>query len=550
MFHDFVRQSPTKIWLQRLQYPELPEGFIQKPTGYLLFRASLSDDVTGLQIAEWLKAAPPKNVTAVSVEAIVSRARRMQGVLKDGAIPTGSVFEQLSDRAKDEIIRCLRSLDTVMAATAGNATDTTTRRANEKETIEKTLDEIQDVVSDVCTAVETPFLFDASKGSNPLLMGDAQGDREFHRLMAAADVDAALLLREAIMHDDPCRYSFEISREKIEFTLPPYREGSGSSPRQQRFKIGMLDGHAIIMETYKYKEAPDHSGEPYPQTLLQVRKITGLLCHPKRKGFHILPCVGFFRDRLHQGLGLVFRPPPTFDSQYNGGLVTLLQLYKMHRLVSLGHRIQLAWALVTATERFHRVGWVHKSIRSNNIAFTAERTSSLTLELGAADSQAPDQDNGKTSSLLDRFNIGNPLLFGFEYSRAGDMTSYLEEDHSLANNLYRSPDRWGRPAARFEKSHDVYSLGVVLLEIALWKDVTLIVKSSLKDGRIVADEVAKALVGKCNKALSHQVGGIFTQCISTCLNFSEQTKSMNEYETQLYFQRRVVAPIGRALHRV
>ncbi|KAI1371349.1 hypothetical protein F4677DRAFT_313443 [Hypoxylon crocopeplum] len=509
-----------------------------------------------MQIAEWLKTAPPKNVTTASVEAIVSRARQMQGALKDGAFPTGSVFERLSDRAKDEIIRCLRNLNTVMTTTAGYATHTKANRADEKETIETTLDEIQKGVSNVCTAVETPFLFNVSKGSGPLPAGDAQGDRDFHRLMAAADLDAALLLKEAIMREDPCRYSFEVSYEKLDFTSPTQRENSGSSPRQRRFKLGVLDGHAVIMETYKYKEAPDHSGEPPPQTLQQLRKITGLLCHPKRKDFHILPCVGFFRDRLRRDLGLVFRPPPAFDSRYRGGLVTLSQLYKMHRLVPLGQRIHLAWALATATEHFHRVGWVHQSIRSGNIAFTAELSSSSSSpapESEAAGFQALDEginNQATATSLLDRFDLGNPLLFGFEYSRADDTATYLEEDHSLANNLYRIPDRWGRPAARFEKSHDVYSLGVVLLEIALWKDVCSVVKHSLFGRRVVADEVAKTLASKCSKALSHQVGDIFVRCILTCLEFSKQTKGMDEYETQLYFQQSVITPIGRALYKV
>ncbi|CAM1511327.1 Fc.00g088400.m01.CDS01 [Cosmosporella sp. VM-42] len=551
VFHDFVRQSPTRIVLQRLQQQEVTGGFIQKPSGYLIFRASLSDDITGLQIAEWLKTAPPKNVTAVSIEAIVSRARQMQGALKDGNFPTGSVFEKLSKLARDEIMRCMRGLNTVMAATTGYAREAAANTADEeKDTIEKSLGEIEGIVSTVCTAVETPLLLDTCSGRGSPPSEEAPDDRGFHGLMAAADVSAALLLRQAILYDDPCRYSSEISRDKIGFTLSTHRGVSGGSFYQRRFKLGTIDGHPIVMETYKYKEAPDHSGEPYPQTLQQIRKITGLLCHPKRKGFHILPCAGFFRDRHRQELGLVFKPPARFCSEENGGLVTLLQLYKMHRVVPLGHRIHLAWSLATAIEHFHRVGWVHKSIRSNNIAFTAGRRAPPILELEKAGSQVLDADNNPDCPLIDRFDLSNPLLFGFEYSRAGDQTTYLDEDHSFANNLYRNPDRWGRPAARFHKSHDLYSLGVVLLEIALWKDVGSIIKPSPDNRPVNAAEVAKALIDKFSKTLPHQVGGVFAQCILTCLDFGSLTKGMGEYETQTYFQRNVTGPIGRAVGRV
>ncbi|KAF5008703.1 hypothetical protein FDECE_5030 [Fusarium decemcellulare] len=529
VFHDFVRKSPTKIVLNRLQLNEASGGFVQKPSGYLLFRASLSDDVTGLQIARWLKTAPPKNITAVSIEAIVSRARRMQGALKDGAFPTGSVFEQLSKPARDEIVRGIRGLNTVMAATAEYANDNTV--SDEAQTIEKSLGEIQNMVSTISTAVETPLLLDTGGGRAATTAQESPNDG----LIAASDVDAALLLREAILHEDPSRYSCEVNRDKIFESL---KRGGSAEKLSRRFKLGTMDGQPVIMETYKYKESSENNGEPQLQTLQQARKITGLLCHPKRKEFHILPCAGFFRDRLRKELGMVFRAPPMFAD--DARVVTLLQLYKMQRVVPLGQRIHVAWALTTAVEHFHRVGWVHKSIRSDNIAFTAV---SPNVESGL-------DDTDPASPFVDRFNLSNPLLFGFEYSRAGDEATYLEEDHSLTNNLYRYPDRWGRPTARFEKSHDVYSLGVVLLEIALWKEASSILKIFLETKPIVASDAPKVLIGKCGKSLSHQVGRVFAQCIVTCLDFSVRTKDMSEYDAQRYFQRNVTEPMGRAVCRV
>lgn len=54
---------------------------MQKPTGYVIFRASLSDDPKGRELAEWLKTAPPNNVTAIHIEAMVADARRIQNLV-------------------------------------------------------------------------------------------------------------------------------------------------------------------------------------------------------------------------------------------------------------------------------------------------------------------------------------------------------------------------------------------------------------------------------------------------------------------------------------
>ncbi|KAG5796263.1 hypothetical protein H9Q69_004689 [Fusarium xylarioides] len=529
VFHDFVRKSPTKIFLQPLQPQATTGGFIKKPSGYLVFGASLSDDVTGLQIATWLKTASPKNVTAVSIEAIVSRARRIQDALEDGAFPQGSIFEQLSKPARDEIVKGIRRLNTVMATTAEYAKDDSIR--DEDEVIQQSLVEIHDRVSTLSTAIETPLLLDSGSSRSPESTQETPGVG----LMAAVDVDAALHLREAIMNQDPSSYSREISRDKIFESL---NRNSSTDKPSSRFKLGSIDGRFVIMEIYRYRESEDNSGEPQPQTLQQVCKITGLLCHPKRKEFHILPCAGLFRDRLRKELGIVFWSPPMFGT--GNKVVTLLQLYKMHRLVPLGQRIHLAWAVATAIENFHRVGWVHKGIRSDNIAFTE-----------VVPSPEPDSnDDDADSPLVDRFDFSKPLLFGFEYSRADDEATYLEEDYSLNNNLYRHPDRWGRPRTRFEKGHDVYALGVVLFEIAQWKEASSILKSLLDTKPLVPSDVAKVLIGKCDKSLPHQVGRVFAQCTITCLDFPMRTKSMSEYEMQRYFQRNVIELIGRAVLKV
>ncbi|KAM7218393.1 hypothetical protein V8F06_006157 [Rhypophila decipiens] len=603
VFHDFVRKSPTRIRLQRLQTPD-PPGFMQKPSGYLLFRAALSGDVTGRQIADWLKTAPPDNVTAVRIEAVVSRARQM---LKDGAFPPGSIFERLPPAARADILHRLRNLHTVMANTADNAAaPVSSQQSDGKEVIEKSFDDMQEAVSTVCTAIETPLLLDDA--ANPEIMGDddnkgdtrlnAQEDPDpFYKLMASAGVQAALALHQAILDNDPCEYSTELDIGQISFetspkTSAPNGKKSTPSTSRARFRFGTFDGQPAIIEVYKYKEAPlsdnltekntpSKGGEPYPQTLQQVAKMTGLLCHPKRKAFHILPCTGFFRDRFHKEMGLVFLLPPQIPTgvissspqppppgNIRNRFTTLIELYAQYRLVPLGHRIHLAFALAAAVEHFHRVGWVHKTLRSGTIGFVHVPSSSAAINnsgpprpllIPPPPVSADDlQSSNSTTTSPTTVDLSNPYLFNFEYARHNDGTTYLDEDHSLPNNLYRHPHRWGKPYMRFTKSHDVYSLGIILFEIANWKDIYSLatkwdILGSAGGQPLAAADVKNTLVGRyitAKKILPHQIGHVFAGVILTCLDFDERTRGMSEYEGQVYFQKKVVEPLGRAIGRV
>jgi hypothetical protein len=66
--------------------------------------------------------------------------------------------------------------------------------------------------------------------------------------------------------------------------------------------------------------------------------------------------------------------------------------------------------------------------------------------------------------------VGHPFLVGFDRSRAEAGDTREEGDVVIADCIYQHPERWGIKAHhRFRMLHDVYSLGVVLLEIGLWK---------------------------------------------------------------------------------
>jgi hypothetical protein len=115
----------------------------------------------------------------------------------------------------------------------------------------------------------------------------------------------------------------------------------------------------------------------------------------------------------------------------------------------LEDRFKLALSLATALGKLHSVGWYHQGLQSRNVCLVLHNP-------------------GNEHSVV---SFDKPFLFGFTKSRAiEEKISY--EDGDVLGNLYRHPDRWEpKPSKRHDALHDLYSLGVVLLEIGLWKEL-------------------------------------------------------------------------------
>ncbi|RSL47625.1 hypothetical protein CEP54_013315 [Fusarium duplospermum] len=393
VFHNFARKSPTSIQLQRLVHDR---GFIRKPSGYLLLRVSLTGEVTGGQMAEWLKSAPPDHVAAVHIEAVVSRGSHVQ---ED--FPKGSVFEGMSIPVQEQIKRRILGSDTVMAVTG--------------------------------------HPFGASTTGNSSNSSSGQGtpqDIGAHSLPAATGTGVLCLLHQGPADESPCLHDTEISFKAIAFRNGKRQRSSWGRSHKQRFKYGSIAGHPVLVDIYKVKDTGADGSELHPQMLHQARQVTELLCRTKPTKLPVLPCAGFFRNHSRRELGLVFKLPLNPEADGDGCVRTLFELYRIHKLVSLGHRMHLALSLITSIGRFHSAGWVHKSIRSNSIAFIAKSTIPSALELSGKEHADP------LSSYLGDFDLSNPLLFGFKYAHAGDAATYLDEDYSQTNNLYRIPEQW------------------------------------------------------------------------------------------------------------
>ncbi|RYP47071.1 hypothetical protein DL768_006798 [Monosporascus sp. mg162] len=115
---------------------------------------------------------------------------------------------------------------------------------------------------------------------------------------------------------------------------------------------------------------------------------------------------------------------------------------------SLSDRLKLMRTLTHCIERLHAVGWLHKGLCSDNILFF----------------------HGAKADI----DLSEPYLSGFDYSRSAAASSLSEvpASSSLLDGIYRHPNVQGQYPIEgsseregFNRYHDIYSLGIVMLEM-------------------------------------------------------------------------------------
>jgi len=187
----------------------------------------------------------------------------------------------------------------------------------------------------------------------------------------------------------------------------------------------------------------------------RVENLAHLLHAPKHPSFRTLHCRGFFEDYEKAQYAFVFDRPTEADPTKSP--VSLLQMFRLKNfLPSQTQRVRLARILASALSQLHSAGWLHKSLRADNILFFPSR---------------PKAGGHKWGISLDE-----PYLVGYEYARF-DGTSEVSEQPSSnpEHDIYRHPLAIGDFSESFNRLFDIYSLGLIFVEIAQWRPLRKIV---------------------------------------------------------------------------
>ncbi|KAL6716894.1 hypothetical protein ACLMJK_004806 [Lecanora helva] len=246
---------------------------------------------------------------------------------------------------------------------------------------------------------------------------------------------------EAAIHSDE-KSSYRLEMDKLQFHGIPYQT-------DQVRAMARYGSESVIVDWRCCQDDSWRTNNPvaFQQRTANLTKILNSDLRPL--SVSILHCVGYLNENSNV-TGYAFRLPP--DASPGQKPITLHQLL-MHvksgsQIPDLGERFELAKALVSTVFEIHNIGWMHKNIQPKNILFWAK------------------------PGTIDQPNVSKPYLMGFDISRPDEPGEMSEKPPIRPeDDLYRHPDYKGENAKSFRPSFDMYSLGVILFEIGLWRNV-------------------------------------------------------------------------------
>ena len=290
--------------------------------------------------------------------------------------------------------------------------------------------------------------------------------------------------------------------------------------------VGTLDpgGERILIEFLNY-------GKTWASRENDLLERVNAVACLRSKGvlesiFPILQCRGYYHDPSRSRFGIVYQMPLETNNSMPMNLLTIFSETKVRLLQpSLTQRFKLASTLVSHVLSFHRGNWLHRSICPLSIICFPNNFSTIAASLS------------------------KPYFIGFNHSRANDDVSYSsssgsewEYQHPLyQRNTRIYTDDTKNTIVRYRQEFDYYSVGMVLVEIALWKPL-----SSMTGDKVGSPEdMLKEIQRKYVPLVTIHMGDVYCDAVKYCLNLDVGQKIPKEVRES--FNAEVVLPISKCL---
>ena len=267
----------------------------------------------------------------------------------------------------------------------------------------------------------------------------------------------------------------------------------------------------------------------------RIGLLTELLCGEKPEGFHSPTCLGYVKANIEDELryGIVFEKTTSGD-------VSTIQISTLHEMLqerpkpSLSARMSLCKSVAECLHSFHAVNWLHKGLRSENVLFFKPKGGQV--------------------------DLCHPYVTGFELSRPIDIEGLTERPgFSPSQDIYRHPLAQSmQGGGKYRKAYDIYSLGIILIEIANWKGIDMLLgfdKISSAKPRELRDVHKRLLEEPVHlQRIGSKFGDTFRDAVKVCLTSDESDKEIEKGESEafiaMHLQRKLQEDVVRTLRNI
>lgn len=213
-------------------------------------------------------------------------------------------------------------------------------------------------------------------------------------------------------------------------------------------KSALVGEDLFILDAFVFANSPNGIACPIARDMRTLaRNLRG------NDSYHVglMKCKGVMRQKAEEKgftrFTIIFKAPLASDSPQS----LRSALASGASPLSLSDTVQISQQLAASISQIHIFGFVHKNIRQETVLLWHKHGS---------------------SSMSSSSPSACASLVGFENFRLdGGMTAKVG-DENWAKTLYRHPERYGQsPEQVYIMQHDIFSLGVCLLEIGLWRSL-------------------------------------------------------------------------------
>ncbi len=373
----------------------------------ITLRVQFLEDPEVKELVSWVKTSAPSSVAAIDIERAVFHRQKLQQFLTQKEIiglTENSLLDSADKDGKAALLKTLSAVEQVKPLEDG----TLNRQLADPGLAINTYERLKRSNNSLfCLIRELIFSSSSSKTAEAL---DILERNELARSTGLSNSASVMM----ILAKDGSAGAHHIDLEFLHI-----------QETKNGLVCGTIGGQEVLIE---YKEASQDSYGWVPkETTERILQLAALCSVQKVDDFRMFPFKGYFEEHTKSRTGFVYSFP-----EHHSGASSIISLLNAIPLApgidrpALGQRFKLAHKIAQAVYCFHSHGWVHKNIRSENIIFLREK------------------------------DYDEPWLFGLEYCRLESDFSSRRNDWNTERNIYRHPERWGRPSVPAKKYHDIY----------------------------------------------------------------------------------------------